>query len=74
MTEEPIYECLRCGRTLERSEQGKYTWCSICRVAWTDGFDAGFKAHHKMMSDPPNNIFEVLDHVDDYLPFKVKHV
>ena len=66
-----IYECERCGQTLERKEQGKYTWCSLCRKIWTEGFEDGLRAHHKMM-ESTNSIFEILDNLDSYLPFKVK--
>ena len=40
---EPVYECQVCGTTLERWEQGKYTWCKRCREIWGRGFDDGIR-------------------------------
>lgn len=50
MTKEPIYECTQCGTTLDRDEQGVFTWCPRCRAIWEDGFREGVKAHRDIVS------------------------
>jgi ribosomal protein L37AE/L43A len=47
---EPIYECEKCGTTLERSEQGVYTWCERCRSIWNDGFWEGAKSYRDIIA------------------------
>ena len=46
---EPVYECERCGDTLERWQQGKVTWCTKCQNIWLEGFWDGVKAHQDVM-------------------------
>ena len=73
MTKEPIYECERCGKTLERHDQGRYTWCETCRKVWTDGFDAGFKAYPIVIGGGRGeSVLSVLRDLDNWLPFKVR--
>lgn len=71
MTKEPVYYCERCEKVLEKKDQGKYTWCEDCRWTWTDGFNAGFKAHTRIMDDPCA-LLDILKEMDEYLPYVVK--
>lgn len=50
MTAEPIQECLRCGTTLERNQQGKVIWCTRCQLTWNEGFREGLRAYRDLMS------------------------
>lgn len=69
---EPIYECQRCGATLERHQQGKVTWCSRCQETWGMGFWSGIKAHNKVMDLVDSYDIEAMMHDEGLLPFVVK--
>ena len=47
---DPVYECERCGDTLEKWQQGKVIWCTKCQKTWEDGFWEGVKAHSQIVS------------------------
>jgi len=47
---EPVYECTRCGETIEKSMQGKVIWCERCRQIWEEGFWQGVMSHDRIMS------------------------
>lgn len=50
MTVEPVQECLRCGTTLERNQQGNVIWCTRCQLTWNEGFMEGLRAYRDLMS------------------------
>jgi len=50
MTVEPVQECLRCGTTLERNQQGAVLWCTRCQLTWNEGFQEGLRAYRDLMS------------------------
>lgn len=67
---EPVYECLLCGRTLERSEQGRYTHCRTCRMYWDSAFMMGFQHAKNMLS--ANSIVEMKQLMEEASPYKVR--
>ncbi len=70
MMNEPIYECQRCGRDLEKNEIGKVTWCAACQWTWTDGFDEGVKQYKELMDT--GDVLSVIRKMHDFMPWVVK--
>lgn len=70
MTDEPIYECQQCGATLERKEQGTYTYCRACRLFWDSAFMMGFQHAKDMLA--LSSIVEMKNIMESVAPYKVK--
>ena len=70
MTEEPIYECQHCGKTLERNEQGVFTYCRDCRLMWDSAFMAGFRHAQDMLK--VNSIIEMKQMMDMFAPYVIR--
>lgn len=68
MTEEPVYECEHCGTTLERQEQGVYTYCRKCRLLWDSAFMAGFQHARDMLG--VSSIVEMKRMMENIAPYK----
>ena len=69
MTEEPVYECQHCGKTLERGEQGKYTYCRDCRLMWDSAFMTGFRHAQGLLM--VGSIIEMKQMMDRVAPYMV---
>ena len=68
---EPVYECQRCGATLERHQQGKVTWCLTCQVTWDMGFNDGMRAYRALM-DKVSSPGDLAKAVEQLAPFIVR--
>ena len=67
---DPIYDCLMCGETLPRHEQGRYVWCARCRTIWDKGFETGLAECRRMKE--LSSVDEIREAVDAVAPYTVK--
>jgi len=55
---------------LERSEQGKFTYCRDCRLMWDSAFMAGFKHAQEMLM--VSSIVDMKQTMDRVAPYVVR--